>query len=1722
MDRNYPLGPSIRIAHALVVLLVCMAGPALLASCEVIVEGGASFSLGGAPGSVDQGAPVNFALTITAVDVSGVVTDYAGTIRFSSSDAGATLPPDVVMSASDGGTITVPVTVTFATAGAQTLRAFDPADPTVQGSVVITVIGAAVTALELSNLTSPLPVGTPTSFLLTARNSVGGAAAGYRGTVRFSSTDALATLPPDYTFTAADAGDHVFTDAVTFQTGGPQALTVVDLANGSLLDTAVVLVAGGVAVDHLDVTGLPDPAQVGVANALTLTARDSTGAVVTTYTGTVAFTSTDSSAILPAPYTFTPGDLGTVTLPAAVEFRTAGTQSVTATDTAMPTLTDTLQVMVDPGPAVSIVAFDLQFQPERGPADDFTIRLYDVGGNIATGYTGTIEFLCTDIGATLPAPYAFTPAGMGEHAFAPGVTYTQLGAVDFTAQDTVNPSLTETYNLDVQPAPPALLLFTTQPSTVDMGVPFTTPLEVTLQDAYGYLADTATNPVVLAIDTNPSQAQLSGTRSRTPVAGVVSFDGIAVSRPGGAFTLRAVAVGLTTAISDPFDVNATGPIEPSVANLSVFPPLGGHIPISYELSQATGERADVLIEFDPGTGIFQRATATGAGGTSGVRGLATSPGSPGMLHNFVWDSVRDVPGYQAGVRIRITPSIPGATGTPALLTGLTIQNGAGFNSGTPTTLGADIERIATGDLDRDGRIDMVALAPATGNVHGLAGDGALGFTATFNLSEGTLPADIALADINRDGRLDLISAIEGDDVVSVRLGDGAGSFGIATTIATPPGPAAVAIGDVDNDGAPDIVVACATVSLLAVLRNTTPIGSATPAFTTSGTIPINGGPRAVALLHLNSDAVLDVAACCTITNTVDLLHGDGAGGLIPNTSLNVGLFPQRIAVGDLDRSGWPDAVVICRDDATAHVLLDTSGAGTLTAGPVLTTGLLPADVVAGDLNQDGRLDLCIASAGDNRVDLFEGDGTGAFTATFTLPIADQPVALAFARLDWGGALDLAIGRRAGQDVLGASNWLPLTGTSFATGFNADTLDTVAALAAGDLNRDGNLDVISASDGANNAIVMFGESSGMFSPIAQTIATPTLPRGVVLGDFNHDDFLDAALMCRSPAMVAVLFNDGFGLFAAGPTTAIPGDPVALARGDLNADGLLDLVIAHSTTTRLLQVLLGDGAGGFLALAPLTIAANTADIAIGDLNEDGDLDVVITAPGLQATTYFGDGTGALTLGASHGPGAGSAPTDIAVGYVDSDAHLDLVFNDPGGNTLRLLRGDGTGNFPTSITIAAGSGPSSVALGDIDGDGDTDIACGTLGGPGDRLHVLIGDGSGAIWTPHVHPLDGSPLRVIVAEFTSDLRDDILIGCSGRHISLFVADGAAVRGGVNSGSPSRPAGAGVADIDRDGDLDALVAESFDTTHQITVLNGNGGITFVGATSHAVGDGPRAVGAIDINLDGHLDLVSLNHDAATLSVRLADGLGGYLTAVDTAVASNGFDLAFADVNRDGRPDIVTVHDAPATVTVLTNTTPIGSPSPSFTTAFLGGAAGSGTSLSIGDINRDGAPDILVGNAATSCSMWLNDGVGAFPVLNAVTTPLAVAVDLGDINGDGRLDIVGTGSANTIFGMLGDGAGGFTPPAVFQGPRTPGAIRLHDVDRDGNLDAVIICAIGLAYRFGDGFGGLYAGPIHALDADAHGGRAFALADVNRDGRIDVVTVAPASTSTGSIVTVPGR
>lgn len=251
----------------------------------------------------------------------------------------------------------------------------------------------------------------------------------YSGTVHFTSTDAQASLPGNSTLTSGTG-----TFSVTLMTPGTQTITATDTTTASITGTSNSITVSAVAT-HFSVN-VPTNATTGVSFNLNVTALDASNNTVTTYSGTVHFTSTDPQASLPGNSTLTNGT-GTF----SVTLKTVGSQTTTATDTVTASITGTSSAITVGTATPTHFSVNAPGGASSGSAFNFIVSALDAANNPAPTYSGTVHFTSTDSRASLPSNSTLTN-GTGNFT----ATLNTLGNQTITATDTVNASITGTSN----------------------------------------------------------------------------------------------------------------------------------------------------------------------------------------------------------------------------------------------------------------------------------------------------------------------------------------------------------------------------------------------------------------------------------------------------------------------------------------------------------------------------------------------------------------------------------------------------------------------------------------------------------------------------------------------------------------------------------------------------------------------------------------------------------------------------------------------------------------------------------------------------------------------------------------------------------------------------------------------------------------------------------------------------------------------------------------------------------------------------------------------------------------------------------------------------------------------------------------------------------------------------------------------------------------------------
>jgi len=717
-----------------------------------------------------------------------------------------------------------------------------------------------------------------------------------------------------------------------------------------------------------------------------------------------------------------------------------------------------------------------------------------------------------------------------------------------------------------------------------------------------------------------------------------------------------------------------------------------------------------------------------------------------------------------------------------------------------------------------------------------------------------------------------------------------------------------------------------------------------------------------------------------------------------------------------------------------------------------------------DIDGDGDQDVLALYAGLSSIFIYLQEAPREFSAPLALggcgpapttPCFFAPVDLVVEDLDRDGRLDLAVAGRASSNLVVLLQTAPL---SFVAQELSGGLVTAGAagVAAGDVDSDGDLDLVLASKIAGTVSVFRQVQPGLFEPFPSIVlGGPTSTPNAffpVVADLDGDGDLDLAaagfcdvgpLACapgtETPFVYVFINEQGFGAADVLPL-AIPGPGLSFMQAmDINADGDLDLVVAGSSS-KSIALFEQDGLGSFAAPRFLGGPTSNDDIFAfdtADLDQDGDLDLAAAnGDSSNLLGFFQEAPGLIA----------SAPEELTVPQfslftvsvtandVDGDGTPDLVSANAFSGDVSVFFRARPGTFRDIPTLAlgfdgGGALAESVQAADLDADGDLDVLSANSDSSDLRVYFQIEPG---VFDPVPLVLGeeefGSPNQAFATDVNGDGLLDV-VACYEAPGALYVyMQDPSTRGsffpGLRLGGPTLTAGtrAGAAcDVDGDGDLD-LVAGN--TGLGLTVFYQSPLGTFDRTLSVPGAPRVESIAAADLDGDGDLDLAVADRDEDQLLVFLqADGgfsdaplrLGG------AGLTEDPWQVLAVDLDADGKLDLISANEGSDNLTLFVQTGP-----GTFATdpLVLGGPGLTGgvRSLSVADIDFDGDLDVASANLAdNTLTLFRQARPGVFersPLIMGEDQPGVAQpmwVELVDLDGEGDIDILFGGVFPIVF-----------------------------------------------------------------------------------------------------------
>ena len=765
--------------------------------------------------------------------------------------------------------------------------------------------------------------------------------------------------------------------------------------------------------------------------------------------------------------------------------------------------------------------------------------------------------------------------------------------------------------------------------------------------------------------------------------------------------------------------------------------------------------------------------------------------------------------------------------------------------------------VTVGHLNNDNRLDILVVNYSDDNMSIFLGYGNGSFANYILCYTGHNPNFAAVADFNADGRSDIVVANYGDIGISVFISSliDFTSESISSGLSNGSRLQYIATDDFNNDHILDIVVVHYGTKDIVLL-----LGHNDGSLKKETVVPLdwNANSPSVTIADFNRDNQLDLAVANSGTYNIDLLFGDGKGGLIRqnNDGYSLDRPPSFLIADDFNHDGQPEIVVAYENTDYIDILI-VYDPGNFTDQITYSTEFYFDTAVIGDFNEDQIFDIAVLTS-DDTIGILFGHGDGSFTNPKTYATGSYPT----------------------------------------------------SLVVGHLNKDRHLDIVVANTNDQNIGILFGHGNGSFTK-QKTYSIASQPIFVTLSDLNNDTFSDIVVLTSDTEYIRVILSYGNGSFARSRSLRLrtQGATNTLSIADFNNDTFMDIIVLDSIG--IIHLFFGYGNGSFRMSMRSLGEFSSYFQAIGDFNNDAQLDIVLVDFYEKLTVLLGYGNGSFV---EHGRySVGCSPKYVAVADLNNDNQLDIVTTNYKGNNITVLLGDGTGSFTVGTKYRTGSYPSCVVIGDFNNDTRMDIVITYTYAY--FFSILLGKFN-QVFKHQMTLITGdrsSSQALATGDFNSDTHSDIIVVNSGTNsLGVFLGHG---NGTFSTQISSRtafssPSSITVAHLNNDLHLDIVVVHLIEST--ITIYLGNGNGSFINHISYSTGvqTQPKSISVADFDNDDVLDIIVVNFDSSNVLVFTGDGNGSFTATIEIQIGyeAHPFSVIAGDYNNDKKLDFAVAN----------------------------------------------------------------------------------------------------------------------------------------------------------------------------------------------------------------------
>jgi len=335
-------------------------------------------------------------------------------------------------------------------------------------------------------------------------------------------------------------------------------------------------------------------------------------------------------------------------------------------------------------------------------------------------------------------------------------------------------------------------------------------------------------------------------------------------------------------------------------------------------------------------------------------------------------------------------------------------------------------------------------------------------------------------------------------------------------------------------------------------------------------------PSAVAAADLNADLLPDVAV--VNPRALNILYNQAGGAFAKAKTRGAGPAPVGLALGEFNGDSRPDIAILNRRGVR---IICSAPDGEMTYRTTLRMRGAFLGIAAADLDNDGITDLAAGRVhfwgGSFGIDhaeyfvrIYSGVGDGRFTRSQDYRVGKMPTAILPGDFNGDCRADLAVATASNGGAIDVLYGQPGGGFADAAEYACPAAE---AIASGDLNDDGRLDIALVSWRAQAVAILYGQQTGFSAPVVYAVDRPG--RGIALGDFNGDGRLDIAVTRgKKDGCIAVLYSEAGGGFGQAVEYPVGRWPSGIVAVDLNGDSRLDLVVCNNHS-RSVSVLLNTG-------------------------------------------------------------------------------------------------------------------------------------------------------------------------------------------------------------------------------------------------------------------------------------------------------------------------------------------------------------------------------------------------------------------------------------------------------------------------------------------------------------------------------------------------------------------